>query len=273
MEENSSKSEELMLKQDFEAIVAQGLGKWETVDTTTIFDGAQLFEYSKNSGASVVEPDKAAPHHTFDPRQLGLSSWFRPEFGFGRSLPIDRIETASLARNGTDLLVEAKMSWGENRKWRVSIDGSFQVAQFEAENKFEKSVVLSNYENTQPFQALPTYTKVTTSDIESGRQLTVTEVKQTAIAEVSPKEEVFSIAGLQLPVGEMMIDERLHEVTGFWDGKELSSSPVSKSGPPPEPRSWRWIWLAVLPVVFFGTLVFRQLRRRHSLGDDRGLAS
>ena len=87
---------------------------------------------------------------------------------------------------------------------------------------------------------------------------------------VTPPEETFGLKGLEIPVGEMVTDERINRLLGYWNGSEIvknrsdavkQAAAVEADGNRPRTMNWPLI-LGIAIDAMVLALAIRRLSRR-----------
>ena len=211
---------------DREAFVRLGLGHWKETDVHSAYDGIQFMQYSEDLGATVKDPSKGSADYAFDPRILGITA----NYLLSNSVPLVLTyhDAKSVALIGRDE-VDGHPTWkvhvhGKNEQDRhfwIDESNGFKVRKFEDLGNL-KSTVLSRYDENRPEVALPTWVEVSREykGLPIERMTFAVDKEQYNVA-VDPKH--WTLAGLGMPLGQMVIDQRIHQVIGHFDGTGLTS--------------------------------------------------
>jgi len=216
-------------------------------------NGELLFRVP-GSGGAVMNLDDDYANFIFDPRILGASPWLSaPETARELIFPSDSKWEFSLQKK-SDPIDNAPcvvVRWETNgivQDYWIDVENGFLVRKIvDYNNRYE---FVSQYADGA---VLPDRITCRRTDRERKRTLSQTTFDITNL-QLSPIEDkVFSMAGLQMEIGEPMADARLQERIGFWNGEGLSSSfaealAVASSREPVARSPTRWA-LAVLGIL------------------------
>ena len=212
--------------EDREAFVAAGLGHWKDTHVRSAYDGAQLMQYSEDLGAYVKDASKGTPDYVFDPRILGIST----QYLISKTVPIflAHHDAKSVSMVGAEEL-DGHRTWhvrvvGKNdqdRHFWIENSADFKVRKSESISRNSKSTVTARYLEDQTI-GLPKWVELREYDRDDtlSRVVTITVEKAEYNVSVDPKQ--WTLAGLGMPLGEMVIDQRIHRVVGHFDGEGLT---------------------------------------------------
>ncbi len=212
---------------DREEFVRAGLGEFKDVHVRSAFDDSQFMQYNKEMGAFIRDPSQGSVDYVFDPRIMGISVWYDLKsdvpgvLGYRDAKSITMVGAESIGGKPTwHVLIVDKSDRG--RHFWVD-DRDFRVYKVELRSKYQHYVSLPEYDDRAEFRALPARVILR----EYGRDGTLNDEKTFTLKNakegpVDPKN--WTLAGLGIPLGEMVIDERIHRVVGHWDGDALNPS-------------------------------------------------
>jgi thiol-disulfide isomerase/thioredoxin len=187
---------------------------------------------------------KGSSSYVFDPRMLGLWTWVAVDRSVENCLGFTGAKSVQLVGQEA---VAGTIAWHiqvENR-YNESLHFWLEVAHPTRVIKHAhgSDVVWSRYDEANPKNPLPTELQMT--EFRNGmprnqRRFSCTSAK----LDVPVPAESFTLAGLQMPVGTDVSDNRIHRRIGYWTGTGLSELP-SKSGAPQSPpdRTEMLAWL------------------------------
>ena len=211
---------------DREAFVRLGLGHFKETDVHSAFDGIQYLRYSSDLGATIRDPSKGSADYAFDPRILGITA----NYLITNSVPLVLTfhGAKSVALVGREE-VDGHPTWkvyvlGKNEQDRhfwIDDSTNFKVRKFEDLGNL-KSTVLSRYDEDRPEVGVPTWVEVRQEwKGQLVERKTFTVDKSQYNVSVDPNK--WTLAGLGLPLGQMVSDDRIKQVIGHFDGKGLTS--------------------------------------------------
>lgn len=191
---------------------------------------------STDATTSIDDPRKGSSSYLFDPRCLGLS---------GVCSPASTVQS-SLAYGISELVhLEGRERVDDRPAWHVRIRTKYGPIDFwmDAEHPervlrhtYGTSTVVSRYSAPDP---LPTEVEVL--DVREGRPFYKTVFVRTRLEILESVDPArFTLAGLGMPIGTSVIDNRNQRQIGYWTGNGLSEDL-------PEPKSTNAPTLHQLP--------------------------
>ena len=201
-------------------------------------------------------------HLLFDPRILGASPWLSaPKTARELLFPSDSKWEFSL-RSESDHIDDVPcvvIRWRTNgvvQDYWIDVENGFLVRRIiDYNNRYE---FVSQYADGA---VLPYRVTRLRTDRERRTPLSKTTFEISNL-QLSPIEDgVFSMAGLQMEIGEPMADARLQERIGYWNGRGLSRSfaealAVASSREPPAREGRRWLLIALgVLVLLIGMII------------------
>ncbi len=233
---------------DREAFVRAGLGEFKNVHIRSAFDGVQFLQYAEEMGARIMDYKQGTPDFVFDPRILGVSFYFGINDTVANSLNYEKAKAITLVGDET---IDGKRAWqvqvldldGEERDFWIQDDDTFRVLKCRDHASYQNLETISTYHEGADWP-LPEKVVNRKFDRKTGqiaRQIEVTITKADFGAAVDPK--LWTLAGLGMPLGKMVIDERIQKVVGHFDGEGLTPgfSDAVKKGREAEKQPLRWI--------------------------------
>jgi hypothetical protein len=212
---------------DREAFVRAGLGEFRDVHIRSAFDGSQFMQYNEEMGAYIRDASKGSADYAFDPRALGISVWNTLDSDVPSSLGYR--DGKSVAMVGPEV-VGGHPSWHVlvmdklDRERHFWIDArDFRVYRVELRSKYQHYISEPEYDEPEELRNLPSRVVIRNfgRDGNLNDEVTFTAIKRQECS-IDPKN--WTLAGLGMPLGEMMIDERTHRVVGHYDGEGLTPS-------------------------------------------------
>lgn len=214
------------------------LGAGGASRVTTIYDGERLLQYGEHLGAYVRHLHRGTGEYCFDPRIIGL------HYQFGETTKVSsclRYANARVVRldpgeviRGVEcahVFVRPRVDGGDQElHFWIRPGGNFQVLRFMYRSDYRTAIVDSFYSDDTAGGVLPyrVSTEVTTTEGGVVVDRSGIDVQQADMT-VKPSLESFGFAGLEMPVGEAVIDEVRHGRIGYWDGSKLTAEfPVSR---------------------------------------------
>lgn len=238
----------LQEKLDRAAAVEAGLLRRFESRHRALYDGEKLIDYWENDGraqSATIHAPVPLNHSTrlFDPRGVGLAAHpgFRTPvqeyYGLRDAESMELVGRENLG--GTD-------AWHVRARIPDKVDVDFWVEVRNPERALKLAVledrIESRYDEADPSDPLPVWTRVTTT--AAARASWSTELRRLKMQYHQPvPPEVFTLAGLRVPVGTEIVDTRIMRRIGYWDGAALTDDmpnprkAATKAPPAPSPTS------------------------------------
>jgi len=252
---------------DRDAFVAAGLGRWENTHVRSAFDGAQLLQYAEALGAYVKDPSKGTGDYVFDPRILGISIWYTIDMTVANYLIEDQAKSVSLV--GHEMInghqtshVRLVDKYDQDKNIWIDSEDGFKVYKSELNGPYKKRVVTCSYGTDRKFDLLPDQIEMRERDQfgDTSRVVTITVDKAEYNVPVDPK--AWTLAGMGMPLGEMVIDQRIHRVVGHFDGKGLTQNmpEAIRKGKAARwaPLQWGMALSGLIALTVLGAWLFRR---------------
>ncbi len=214
---------------DREAFVRLGLGHWKETHVRSAHDGAQFMQYAEDLGARVKDPSEGSGDFIFDPRILGICGDYlmthtvAGDLGYRGAKAISLVGSEEIDGHPTWRVRVVDKHEREDHFW-IDEAADFAVRRHENVNPYTKVAIASHYdEDRGTTPGLPNWVEV--REERSGRPfqlLTLTVDKSEYNVPVDPGQ--WTLAGLGMPIGQMVIDERIHRSLGHFDGQKLTPS-------------------------------------------------
>jgi hypothetical protein len=231
-------------------------------------DGKLLFR-QKNYGGGVRDLINY-PYFLFDPRVLGASPWFSPIQTADFVLFPAKSEWEAVLLDdsdhidGSDCIVVRWETYGFRQDYWIDVANGFRVRKIVDYNN--KSEYFSLYSE----DCILPHTVTEINRDRKTQDVTGKTVFQLSGLDLSPIDAgIFSLAGLGLEVGEAVIDERLQERIGFWNGRDLSESRAeafavafSREPEPGAPPRWLAFSIGAFVLLVVGIALHRVGRVR-----------
>ncbi len=260
---------------DSEAFVRAGLGQFKDVHIRSAYDGAQYMQYNEEMGAYIRDVTKGSADYAFDPRIMGMSVWY--DLNTSVSSAIGHRDAKSIEMVGPEEV-------GGHRTWHVRLlDKSDRERHFWIEDKegfrVHKCELRSQYQHltTEPEYAelgmdQPLPIRVVVRDYDrDGKSLVgeVTFVQKQAKFGITVDPKAWTLAGLGLPIGISVSDERINRGIGHWDGEGLTPNlpDAIQKGHAARWKPLHW-GMAVTGLIALAALAAVFVRRRNLLREE-----
>ena len=258
-----------------EAFVRAGYGEFKDVHLRSSFDGLQFLQYAKEMGARIMDQAQGTPDFVFDPRILGISDEFGIQRTIANSLFFEKAKAITLV--GREV-IDGKTTWhvhvldrnsNDNDFW-IEDDDTFRVLKCSSKASYAEVENVSTYREGNEWP-LPEKVINRKFDLKTGqvaRQIEVIITKAEFGVKVDPK--LWTLAGLGIPLGELVIDERHQKIAGHFDGEGLTKdySAAVKKGREAEKHPLRWI-LVLTSLIAMAVLAAVVVKRRNWLREGR----
>jgi peroxiredoxin len=225
---------------DREAAARAGLLKPFESHHVMSCDGAVLLNYwetdGKPYGTTIDDASKGHADVIFDPRCLGLSTVLSAGSTVEGCLGYNEAKSIELAG---EEIVDGVPAWHVQvrSKYDAVLDFWIDVARPTRVLKQANgsNFVVSKYDDAHPRDPIPA--EVTTMDFRNGSPTFGKRfIRSNSHLNVSIDPASFTLAGLGMPVGTAVSDDRIRRRIGYWTGAELSENLPPKNGTePPAP--------------------------------------
>ena len=248
--------------------VRLGLGHWKDTHVRSAYDGMQFMQYAEDQGAYVKDPSKGSADFVFDPRVLGICGQYLmthsvpTDLAYRHAKSISLVGTEEVAGHPTWHVRVIRKHDLEYHFW-IEDSADFVVHKCENIGPNTKVTIASRFdESRRPLAGMPNWVEV--REDRHGRPyrlLTITVDKSEYNVPVDPGQ--WTLAGLGMPIGEMVIDQRIHRVVGHFDGQGLTTSLPDAIRKAQESR-WRPLhWgMAFTGLIALAVLAAALVRRR-----------
>jgi peroxiredoxin len=239
--DDAYKAQEARMKEeglDRAAAVREGLLQGFEERYVTAYDGAALLTYretdGKSAGTVIDEPNKGSGSFIFDPRCLGLSA----SLGVGST-----VESSLAYGEAKSIKLVGKESVDGNPAWHVHVQSKYdEPFDFWIEVAHPARVLkhvhgrdfaVSKYDDAAAGNSIPT--EVRTMEYRNGAPSFGRRFIRSNAQFNQPVDPAsWTLAGLGMPVGIEVSDNRIFRVIGYWNGSGLSENLPSKPGKPRE---------------------------------------
>ena len=214
---------------DRESAVRAGLSEESMAHHTLVSDGTTVYDHYQSShqspGVSISAVTNGTAGYIFDPRGIGLSTYLSMHFSAA-----DGLYTKGAEFRGEENLdgiptYHVRVGFGSNE---APMDYWLDKARPERllQLSYGLDKVKSRYDEMNLSDPLPI--EVTTTCYRNGVLSDITRLVCTSSTYNTPVDaESFTLAGLGLAVGTIVIDTRNDRILGYWTGSGLSENPPS----------------------------------------------
>jgi RNA polymerase sigma factor (sigma-70 family) len=222
-----AKRQELGLSPE-DAVVAGLLEGFESRHVKT-FDGSILMDFWTHDGkrfqTEIKDPSDGSGYYLFDPRTFGIARTFSQGetvpscLAFGKPVSVKLIGTELLNGTQTWHVQIDPHTYFKSDFW-IDIDCPFHVIKLLSNGHS----IVSKFDAGHPEDVLPL--EVTSLDF-NGRKLPRTELRlnrRKTQLNVHFDSSLWTLAGLNMPVGTVVSDRRIHRSIGYWTGSGLSEN-------------------------------------------------
>jgi hypothetical protein len=213
---------------DMDRAIKLGIAKYENVRIRAVCVGSEVMEYSEQSGAAVKDAATGSPEMCFDPRILGVARnptvtlTLSDTLGFATAKEV-RLHDKETIRGVEAWHVEVVRPvegisyhfWVEDKEgfrihryeYRTKREGGGDATTCRAESYYTSNALLPD--------------RVEEVHVDSAGEAEVTFAVDVTGLGTRPDSSVFGYKGLELPPGEEVVDDRIKQSLGFWDGERL----------------------------------------------------
>lgn len=223
------------LGRDPHAAAKAGLGKVESVLSRSVYDGVQYAVYSDRGGAYIRQPLRGQTSPCFDLRTLGITQVLIVTIKLEDCINLKPDSHISLVG---EEVVAGRPTWHvkstspkgiiQQHYW-VEDRAPFRVHKYMhivANEKMTTTVTsLSEFDSKDDQNPLPLKVvseRSMTANPKFVQRVTVTVHE--ADYRARPDPTVFGLEGLDMPPGQMIIDDRVNQVAGYWGGGKVSEA-------------------------------------------------
>jgi RNA polymerase sigma factor (sigma-70 family) len=236
---DASQSTDAKMKElglDQELAVQAGLLTGFESHHVTAYDGSALLDYwAPNGQTDIKDPAKGSSSYVFDPRILGLTPALFPTSTVESCLAYGEAKSVKLVGRET---VEGIASWHVRvlDKWSMNCDFWIDVRHpsHVVQCEYSGNTVVSKFDAAQPKDPIP---------IEVAMGLGRRLLRSNTRFNIRVDPASWTLAGLNMPLGTAVNDDRIHRRIGYWNGTGLSHDlprapkQTGKAQPPPNPRT------------------------------------
>ena len=206
---------------DKEALVKLGLGQFMDLSYRTVYDGKVFLQFS-DSGTDIIDPTNDVGFYLFDPRTVGLL--------YVSISAHDTLDQMSCFQNPESVSLVGKEDVGGIPAWHVKetlsgdwvyefwLDAAHPTHILKHADPGNHAMLFEKYDPQNPSDPLP----VEIDFIDQGRWATENYwFRRQARYNVPIAPKAFTLAGLRMPPGVPVVDYRIHQRIGYWDGSTL----------------------------------------------------
>jgi RNA polymerase sigma factor (sigma-70 family) len=236
-----AKMKELGLDQ--EAAVQAGLLTGFESHHVTAYDGSALLDYwGANGQTDIKDPAKGSPSFVFDPRILGLTPALAPRSTIESCLAYGDAKSVKLLGRET---VDGIAAWHVRvlDKWNMNCDFWIDAGHpsHVVKSQYNGDTMSSKFDPAQPKDPIPIDVLYVRDAKTYQFELHFLRLNARYNVRVDPAS--WTLAGLNMPTGTAVADDRSMRRIGYWNGTGLSENPppasrqTGKAQPPPNPRT------------------------------------
>lgn len=221
------------LNYDGNAMERLGLLWYRDVHYVRFYDGSNVVKFTEGNDTVIDDPSNAGGEVIFDPRVLGLYDWLPAYLSLERDLPFEGPK--SLKVTGKESVagvqawhVEVQTKYNERLEYWIDIAQPEHVLKL----KYRGTVLTSKFDSKNPTDPIP----IETYAVESHGGKTRLEnriVRSKTRYNVTVDPESWTLAGLGMPSGTSVQDDRLGRFVGYWNGIALQKSLPTNAVPRP----------------------------------------
>lgn len=213
----------------------------------SIYDGEQLLSFDNAGSAVISRRDQPPPGFSFDPRAIGLIPIYNAKLTLDKQIPYSSAKRIRLSRRESvddvaTVVVHLVDQFGEENRYWIQPTKNYRVVRFEKEIRFvngddhhvHRFEVTSRFpaEAPQGMQWIPS--EVHAKGIHDGVETLNNELRGGTIEVVKGfPPHIWTLKGLNMPVGQPVVDLRIKERIGYWNSDGvLTEEPMASPARP-----------------------------------------
>lgn len=213
---------------DDDALAQQGLIELQDAHYRTIYDGKSITQFEPRLDTHICDPKNGNAEYVFDPRILGLSDVLLPDDTVESCLAYQTAQSISLVGKED---VDGISAWHINVQitdnWRYEfwIDASHPMHVVKQAAPNRGGTVWSKFNSQNPNDPIPLEITIVEDHFGSDPhswERRITRQNTRYNVPISPK--AWTLAGLEMPVGTPVNDNRIMRRIGYWTGSSLTEN-------------------------------------------------
>lgn len=192
------------------------------------FDGELVTQFDGDSSTTIFKADKGSRYYLFDPRVLGAVSYYDVGMTIERQLAYEKAKKVELIGAETkddtptwhvrvlDEYGQQLDSWIDARQNGRVLRNEFKLGQ-------ANTVTICKYAEDDEKSVFPNSVK-TSSYYDNKLGMTHSIMIEKVQLNVMPSLDTWALAGLKMPVGTPVVDLRIKQRIGYWNGNGLSQN-------------------------------------------------
>ncbi len=232
--EKNVEAKRIELNGDNEALARLGLIKFQDAHYRTIYDGKAMICFDPRLATSIDDPVKGSPYYLFDPRTLGLSDALFPYGTVENCLAYQKAQSVSLLGKETvdgisvwHIKVQIATDW--RYEFWIDVARPTHVVKQTAPNR--ACGLTAKFDEQHPDDPIPVEVDFVDHYGGDPQPWETRMIRKNSRYNVPIEPKAFTLAGLEMPVGTDVNDDRIMRRIGYWTGTSLTDN-----FPPNAPR-------------------------------------
>jgi RNA polymerase sigma factor (sigma-70 family) len=213
---------------DNDALAQLGLIELQDAHYRTIYDGKSLTQLDPRLDTNIRDSKDGSAEYVFDPRTLGLSDALFPDDTIENCLAYQTAQSVSLiGKENVDGISAWHVKVQVTDDWRyefwIDANRPTHVVKQEAPNR--GGTVLSKFDEQNPDDPIPLEINIVDDHFGSDpRPWERRMIRRNTRYNVPIDPKAWTLAGLGMPVGTPVNDNRIMRRIGYWTGSNLSEN-------------------------------------------------
>jgi hypothetical protein len=224
---NIAETKRYELGGDDNALAQLGLVELQDAHYRTIYDGKAITLFDPRTCTSIHDPKDGIVAYVFDPRTLGLSD---------STYALDTIENCLAYQHAQSIVLIGKENIGDIATWHVRvqvtdwmpcdiwIDVKHLTHVLKEEVANRGGLVLSHFDEQHPDDPIPFEIHLVQHYGGDPRPCEEWLIRSNTRYNVPINPKAWTLAGLGMPVGTPVVDDRIMRRIGYWTGSDLSEN-------------------------------------------------
>jgi RNA polymerase sigma factor (sigma-70 family) len=217
----------LELNGDDDALAQLGLIKLQDAHYRTVYDGKTLIRFDPLQDTTIDDPARGSFTYIFDPRTFGLAdnesigSPIENFFGYEAAQSVKLIGRESV---GNIVAWHIRVQVADTWRYEFWIDVNHPTHVIKQESPNVGTTILARFDEQNPNDPIPLEVDSLAHYGGDPRPWETRMVRKNARYNVPIDPKAFTLAGLGMPVGTSVNDDRIMRRIGYWTGSSLSEN-------------------------------------------------
>jgi len=217
----------LELGGDDDALAQLGLIKFEDAHYRTFYDGRTITQFDGRADTSIRDPKGGISQYLFDPLTFGLAdnlsigSPVEDFFGYLHAQSISLIGK-EMVENITAWHIRVQVA--EDWRYEFWIDANHPTHVVKQESPNVGTTILAKFDEQNSSDPLPIEVNIEAHYGGDPRPWETRMIRMNTRYNVPIDPRAFTLAGLEMPIGTSVNDDRIMRRIGYWTGSDLSEN-------------------------------------------------